>query len=449
MKFSGNKKNARYLGGSVSGRNKTAPLSRVAQETDEPKVARAALKKKKARRTKRILTAVLLIAVMISCVLYAVYMLGVKPPPMKIRGGGTQAANGAALPASSDRKGTQYTFVILGFDDGKGNTDTIMVANFDVDNHKLSVVSIPRDTLVNVAWSVKKANTLYSSGGGVDGVTKGLSDILGFQVDFYVLVDLKAFSTLVDAVDGVDFDVPKDMDYDDPAQNLHIHLNKGMQHLDGKTALQLIRCRSVYSTADIGRIETQQAFLKTAAAQILQNQNKLDITELANIFIKGVKTDLDLGEIIWLGREFYKMDAADVTFTTIPADYWDTINGTSYVTIYINDWLKLLNEKINPFKEDIAAGDLSILTRDEKGKLYSTSGVYAGKKSWGSASSDEDSKPVSGTVSSPSPSGTVNSASPSPSAAKTSPDASPSGTGSNASSSPVSSPKTSPSPGEE
>lgn len=448
MKFSGNKKNARYLAGSV---RKREPLSnRSAHETDDPKAAGAALKKKKARRARRILTAVLLIAVTISCGLYGVYLLSVKPPPMK-PGPGDQGVDGAAPNTSSDRKGTQYTFVILGFDDGNGNTDTIMVANFDADNHKLSVVNIPRDTLVNVAWTVKKANTLYSSGGGIEGVTKGLSDILGFQVDFYVLVDLKAFSTLVDAVDGVDFDVPEDMNYDDPAQNLHIHLKEGMQHLDGKTALQVVRCRSVYSTADIGRIETQQAFLKAAAEQILQNQSKLDITELANIFIHGVDTDLNLGEVIWLGREFYKMDAENVTFTTIPADYWDTVNGTSYVTIYINDWLKLLNEKINPFRDDITANDLSILTRDEKGKLYSTNGVYAGKKSWGSASSDGGGASATGGSVSPSPTA---SASPSPtggtssSTAAASPDASPTGTGSNASPSP-SSPKTSPSTGEE
>lgn len=448
MKLSGNKKNARYLTG--SGRHQASRSNRAVHETDDPKAAKTALKRKKAKRGRRILTAILLVAVAISCVVYAAYLLGVKPPPMKPRTTGTQADGGVAPNTSSDRKGTQYTFVIMGFDDGNGNTDTIMVANFDADNHKLSVVNIPRDTLVNVEWTVKKANTLYSSGGGIDGVTKGLSDILGFQVDFYVLVDLKAFSTLVDAVDGVDFDVPKDMDYDDPAQNLHIHLNKGMQHLDGKTALQVVRCRSVYSTADIGRIETQQAFLKAAAEQILKNQSKLDITELANIFINDVQTDLNLGEAIWLGREFYKMDAESVTFTTIPADYWDTVNGTSYVTIYVNDWLKLLNEKINPFRDDITASDLSILTRDEKGKLYSTNGVYAGKKSWGSSSSSDGASATGSSVS-PSPTG---SAAPSPTGgtssgtAAESPDASPTGKGSSASPSPSSS-KTSPSTGEE
>lgn len=439
MKLSGNKKNARYLTG--SGRHQASRSNRAVHETDDPKAAKTALKRKKARRARRVLTTILLVAVAISCAVYAAYLLGVKPPPMK-----QGPSIGTATNTSSNRKGTQYTFVILGFDDGNGNTDTIMVANFDADNHKLSVVNIPRDTLVNVEWTVKKANTLYSSGGGIDGVTKGLSDILGFQVDFYVLVDLNAFSTLVDAVDGVDFDVPKDMDYDDPVQNLHIHLKEGMQHLDGKTALQVVRCRSVYSTADIGRIETQQAFLKAAAEQILKNQSKLDLTELANIFIHGVKTDLNLGEVIWLGREFYKMDAENVTFTTIPADYWDTVNGTSYVTIYVNDWLKLLNEKINPFRDDITASDLSILTRDEKGKLYSTNGVYAGKKTWGSASSSGGASATGSSVS-PSPTG---SASPSPTGgtAHESPDASPTGTGSSASPSPSSS-KTSPNTGEE
>lgn len=367
---------------------------RRSPEYEEPylstRAARAALRRKKARRTRRIITSVLMLAITLCAVLYGLYKLGPKPPAYatKSQAASTgEAADSEGAPvATADRKGQQYTFVILGFDDGNGNTDTMMIANFDADNHRLTVVNIPRDTLMNVKWSVKKANTLYSSGGGIDGVVSGLSDILGFPVDFYVMVDLDAFATLVDAVDGVDFDVPVDMDYDDPAQDLHIHLEKGLQHLDGATALKVVRCRSVYSTADIGRIETQQAFLKSAAEQILQNQSKLNVLELAKLFVADVKTDLSLSNVVWLGKEFYKMDAENITFQTIPADYWDSINGTSYVTIYEDEWLQLINEKLNPYKEDIALSDLSILTRDDDEKLYSTNGVYAGKKSWGSGS---------------------------------------------------------------
>jgi hypothetical protein len=246
-------------------------------------------------------------------------------------------------------------------------------------------------------------------------------------VDYYVHIDLEAFKKLVNAVDGVEFDVPKDMDYDDPVQDLHIHLKKGLQTLDGEHAMQLVRCRSVYSTADIGRIETQQAFLKAAMEQVLKNRDRLNIKELADIFLTNVKTDLDIGEVGWLAKEFLKMDSTGISLQTLPADYWDTVNGQSYVTIYVNEWLQLLNDKVNPFKEDIKLEDLSILTRNSSGKIYSTNGVYAGKQTWGNGSASSSGGESSGGSAKPSPSPVETTPSPSPSpSASAGADASPS-----------------------
>jgi LCP family protein required for cell wall assembly len=433
MKLSGNKKNGRYTAGKNGHQATQANHTQRQYNGTESHVR----KKKKSRRAGKILITLVVVIIALGAVLFTVYKLGVRPPKMESwtppgsAPSVTPADGESAAPQTvfTDRKGTQYTFAILGMDDGNGNTDTIMVANFDVDNHKLNVVNIPRDTLINVKWNTKKANTLFANG-EMDGVRKGLSD-LGIHIDFYIRVDLKAFSALVNAIDGVYFDVPKDMNYEDPAQDLYIHLNAGPQQLDGEKALQLVRCRSVYANADIGRIETQQAFLKVAAEQILANQKKLDITELAGIFLNYVKTDLDLGEVVWLGKEFYKMDAANVSFEMIPANYYDTVNNTSYCTINVGDWLKLLNEKINPFRDEIKAEDVSILTRGANGDLYVTNGVWAGKQSWGSGGNSGSNggaaspSPKPSTPPSPSPSPS-NSPSPSPSDS-TPPSESPSG----------------------
>jgi LCP family protein required for cell wall assembly len=421
MKLSGNKRDGRYSGAAA----RSAAASQNRRPTDPSnrpenvKTSRAQQKRRKARRAQKLVISIVVIFIALSAVLYSVYKLGVRPPEIKPRppvstnaspSAGTEET--AAPGAMNDRISKyDYTFVIMGIDRVSQSTDTLMVANFDAVNHKINVVNIPRDTLVNVKWNTKKINTLYSQG-GMDGVVSGLNKILGFDVDFYVLVDLDAFKKLVDAVDGVQFDVPKDMNYDDPAQDLHIHLKKGMQTLDGEHAMQLVRCRSVYATADIGRIETQQAFLKAAIEQILQKRDKLNITELANIFLTNVETDLDVGEIGWLAKEFLKMDSTNISFEKIPADYWDTVNGVSYVTIYVNDWLQMLNEKINPFVEDIKAEDLSIYTRDSKGKLYVTDGNYAGKATWGGGGGSSSTKPSSSSKPSPS---AESSPSPSPS----------------------------------
>lgn len=449
MKLSGNKKNGRYLATRGSARS-NGRLQENSFKIEDPKTARAATKKKRARRVRRIIITVLVVLVALLTAAYCMLKFSSQPPPQKPRPttinpssepGPSQSPDGTVPEATSDRKSRyEYTFVVLGMDDGRGNTDTIMVGNFDAVNHTMNVVNIPRDTLVNVKWNIKRVNSLYAYG-GIDGVTDGLAKILGFHVDFYVIVDLDAFKKLVDAVDGVEFDVPKDMRYSDPVQNLEINLKKGFQTLNGDKALQLVRARTnVWASGDIGRIETQQAFLKAAATQIIQKQNKINLMEIIDIFFNNVKTSLKLGEIKWFAEEFYKMDAENITFQTLPANYNDRVAGSSYVTIKVDEWMTLLNEKINPFKEDIKVEDLSIYTRDSNGKLYVTDGVYAGSQSWGRGTATS-----SGGASTPSPS-----PSPSPSdsgneTSSPSPDTSP---GTSTSPNPGTSPRpgTSPSP---
>lgn len=449
MKLSGNKRNGRYAASNQ--RNVPSQPNRNQEEQYiGPRAAKAAAKRKKKKRARRTLTVILIIIIALAAVLYCVYKLGVKPPPVKDRpstpktsDAAPEAEGTAPVSSTTGRKDNQFTFLIVGV--SGGNTDTMMVANFDAEAYKLNVVSIPRDTLVNVAWNTKKANSLYPNN-GIDGLLDGVSDLLGFPVDYYIEIELAAFVDIVDAVDGVNFDVPVDMKYDDPAQDLHINLNKGMQLLDGEHAIQLVRCRSVYSTADIGRIETQQAFLKAAAEQILQKKDKIDLPEVVNIVMNDVKTDLTAGYLIWLGQHFYKTDPQNITLSTIPANYWDTVNKTSYVTIYVDEWLEVINSQLNPYNDDITDDDLSILTRDSKGNLYVTDGVWAGKKSWGTTSSSSASTPSASPKpsvspspspsSSPSPSPSSSDLRPSPSAEDISPDVSPTETVSDVSPSP-------------
>ena len=94
---------------------------------------------------------------------------------------------------------------------------------------------------------------------GMDRMLEGIRDLLGFDVDVYAAVDLEAFVELINAIGGVDYDVPVDMHYTDPAQGLVIDLDAGPQHLTGEQAVGVMRFRSGYVTADIGRIDTPQA----------------------------------------------------------------------------------------------------------------------------------------------------------------------------------------------
>lgn len=260
------------------------------------------------------------------------------------------------------RKEDCYTFLVMGMDDGNGNTDTIMAVTFDVKGKHVSVISIPRDTLVDVPRTIKKINAAYSVG-GIEEVQKEVSGILGFPVDHYVTVNLRGFKALVDAVGGVDFEVPINMNYDDPTQNLHIHLNKGMQHLDGEKALQLVRFRSGYTNADIGRIETQQKFLKALAKKLISWDSVTKINQFVDIFAKNVKTDLDVGNLAYFGLAALDLDLTDgISMNTLPGDGQVTYKGIPYYyELYPRQVLDIINQSgANPYTEDLTPEDTNI-----------------------------------------------------------------------------------------
>ena len=135
---------------------------------------------------------------------------------------------------------------------------------------------------------------------------------------------------------------------------------------------------------DIKRIRVQQDFLKAAIKQILENAGSMNISTLVDIFLNDVDTDLTNGNCVWLAQEFFKMNMDDIEFMMMPGNYNDSVYGGSYVTIYLDDWLEMINTYLDPFYEKITLADQNILTRNlDTGRIYSTSGVYAGDESWG------------------------------------------------------------------
>lgn len=266
------------------------------------------------------------------------------------------AAAAAALAAHTERKEKFYTILVSGCDDGNGNSDTNILLAVDAENGYIHGVSIARDT--KAVWDGKnhKINAAFGSG-GVEKLAEVIGDQLGIPVDFTVSVDLKGFVALVDAIGGVDFDVPVDMNYEDPYQDLYIHFSAGMQHLTGEEALKVVRCRSVYATQDIGRMETQQKFLKAVAKQTLTLSNVDKIPEFANIFNQYVETDLTLGNLAWLGGEAISMGSDAVSFSTLPGEWND---DDDFVHLDPDATLEVVNQYLNPYVEDRVMADLNI-----------------------------------------------------------------------------------------
>ena len=281
----------------------------------------------------------------------------------------------AAISGAGKQREGVYTFLLMGTDQVSGSTDTIMVATFDIKKHSIDVVSIPRDTLVDVSWGTKRVNTIYATK-GLEGMLDGIADLVGYKLNCYAVVDIEAFVKLIDTIGGVDYDVPVDMYYDAPDQNLHIAISKGMHHLDGEEALKVVRFRSGYATADIGRIGTQQDFLKTVADQLLRIGNVTKIKEFAEIFEEYVDTNLTVGNIVRFGEEFLKVDREDINFHILPANYNGAIRGGSYCIIDVDDWLQMINDCLNPLEEPVTRSNVDILQWNGSAAVSTTGKTY-------------------------------------------------------------------------
>ena len=276
----------------------------------------------------------------------------------------TEQAQESTAAARQRREGV-YIVLVSGLDDENGGSDTNLLVVLDTEREHIHVVSLPRDTLLNTSWKVKKLNNAYYNG-GISSVQEQVSRLLGIPVDFYIVVDLDGFVKLVDAVGGVEFDVPVDMDYDDPYQDLHIHIPKGLQLLDGESAMKVVRWRqnndgTEYATRDIGRIGTQQRFLKAAAKQILTPANLGRLPEMMKIFSTYVDTDLTISNLIWLGEQVLRIGTESLAFDTLPGDGAGYYKGTSYYTVDPAATLDLVNAYLNPYNEDLSSADLDIL----------------------------------------------------------------------------------------
>lgn len=254
-----------------------------------------------------------------------------------------------------------YNILLYGVDNDAGGSDTNMLMRFDAENKTVDIVSLPRDTLMS---NGHKLNSSYNNG-GTEKLRSNIEDMLGVPVDFYVSVDLKGFITLINQIGGVDFDVPEDMDYDDPYQDLHIHFKKGLQHLNGQQAMEVVRFRHNNDNTgyggqqDLGRIGTQQAFLKTVAQKLMKLEN---VPAMAETFLKYVKTDLTLGNLMWLANQALSMGGMDaISFATLPGDGAGWYKGMSVYALDPEQVLEMTNSMLNPYATDITADDQNIL----------------------------------------------------------------------------------------
>ena len=362
----------------------------------------------------RILWIVLtVIAALIIVVAVAYKLLVVKPvtpnvTPPPVESGEEEYDFGDGPRLYGDRKEDFYTFMLVGRDTGGGgNTDTIMIVAYDVPNQQLNLMSIPRDTMVNVPWDIKRINSVYNYApyydkDGIDFLREELSYLIGFQPDYTVVVEWEAVGELVDAIDGVWFDVPLDMDYEDPTQEVWIHLDAGYQELDGDKAMQLLRYRQNnkmvngenvmyggYPNGDLGRVQTQQDFLKAVIEKCLSSISISNIPSMVGIFMDNVETSggLTMNNLAWFAQQAIVggLSMDNVNFMSLPNQgvkaYSRTYGNTqSYVTPIPDELLETVNTYFNPYLEDIQLEELDLMSVNSDGTLSSSRGVVEDTK---------------------------------------------------------------------
>ena len=203
----------------------------------------------------------------------------------------------------------EFKCLVLGIstdEQGALLTDTIMVASYNPNTQKATLLSIPRDTYTGnnpaKATAYEKINSVYSRNKDPQDVLDEVNEITGLNLEYYVIVKTEGFIKLVDAIGGITFNVPIDMDYDDTSQDLHIHLKAGVQELDGDKAEQLVRFRHnndgtsypyEYGDNDTGRMRTQREFIMAVIEQTAKVENIFKLGQILEVAEENVITNID------------------------------------------------------------------------------------------------------------------------------------------------------------
>lgn len=271
-------------------------------------------------------------------------------------------------------------FLICGIDNTKTLTDVIMIVSFDNRTKKISMLQIPRDTYVGEDIPSHKYNAVYGHHkkgvSGMETLKARIESDFGIEIGNYAAITTKGFRELVDAVGGVEVNVPINMNYDDDEQNLHIHLSAGRQTLNGSQAEQFVRYRKGWKQGDLGRLNAQKIFLAAFAKKL----KGMSVWEISSKILPVVKqpdflTDLSVYDMIRLASSVKQVSLSDATIYTMPGEPYTSENGVAYYSVHKQELLDILNADFVPSGVTLTLDDLNIIEKvyDEKTETNSSS----------------------------------------------------------------------------
>jgi len=242
-----------------------------------------------------------------------------------------------------------FWILLLGIDDRWWfeeipRTDTIILVRVDPLNKKMAMISIPRDTYVNIpGFGKDKINAAYTygeleaKGGGIPLVVKTVSEFAGIDIAYFAMINFDGFEALVDSLGGVEVDVPVDIIGDRDAGDVDIY--SGLQTLNGEAALTFVRSRQYFTIGDYQRTANQRTFLQALAKKVLSDPGKIatTITSIADMTF----TNMDLQRIISIAMSMQGLKENAIHTYHVPSSTkW--INETSYVVAYEYLWDDLI-----------------------------------------------------------------------------------------------------------
>jgi polyisoprenyl-teichoic acid--peptidoglycan teichoic acid transferase len=350
-------------------------------------------KRKKKSKFKYILIGLFLVIVLITASVYA-YLQSFSKYSVGID------KNSGTITEKEDKKAEEEisksaNFLVVGVDNGTGDetdkndprrTDTMMVVHYNYKDKKYDVVSIPRDTKVEIYGKDHKINAAHAIG-EIPLAVETVEELLNIDIDHYVKVDTAAFREFIDALGGIEVIVDRNMYYDDASQNLHINLKKSdqPQKLNGSQAEGFVRWRqnndgTGYFDGDLGRIKHMQQFFGTVIDKVQSPTIITKIPSILSIFPKHIETNLNASDIMKYALNLTKTGKSNINYHMLPGtDGYE--NGVSYY-FYDDKQSKQLNaiftdsEYVDVNQQDIR---IKIANGTNKTGLASDFGKYISK----------------------------------------------------------------------
>lgn len=261
-------------------------------------------------------------------------------------------SNDAADTAMRTKDEDVCNFLLLGTDRAAGLSDVIMLASVNLEHGAVNIMQIPRDTYFDCGATYKKLNGAKNTLASVSEMAKALGEAMGININYYLSLGLETVEKMVDAVNGIEVDIPIDMDYEDKSQNLSIHLKAGKQMLDGKRAVEFLRYRAGYVTGDLGRINAQKLFMNAFVQSVGKLGNPLAVYNLCKLVLGNSQTNIKESDILSLCLKYAKVKNRSVSYMTAPGEaIKDAESGTWYYILSHSSMEKLLKERFGSYSD--------------------------------------------------------------------------------------------------